>query len=76
MAAIDSVAIVGADSVGRVTALGLTQAEVPVAIGRETVFTPRAITYHWSALEGLSRLGLLEDALALGFAKQDYADLA
>ena len=78
MAAADSVAVVGAGPVGLMAALGLAQAGIPVTvIEREPaiVASPRAITYHWSALEGISRLGLLEEALDIGFAKQDYCFL-
>ncbi|WP_145927430.1 hypothetical protein [Bradyrhizobium neotropicale] len=74
MAAMDSVAIVGADPVELVIASALARAEVLVAIferGREIVSSLRAITYRWSA-----RLGLLEDALALEFTKQGYTYLA
>jgi 3-(3-hydroxy-phenyl)propionate hydroxylase len=78
MAVADSVAVVGAGPVGLIAALGLAQAGVPVTVierGSQIVASPRAITYHWSALEGLSRLGLLEEALGIGFAKQDYSFL-
>ncbi len=34
---------------------------------------PRAIVYHWATLDGLAELGLLDDAVAAGFLKQDYA---
>ena len=40
--------------------------------GKSIIASPRAIVYHWSCLEGLSELGLLEDALQVGFSKQDY----
>lgn len=76
MAVLDSVIVVGAGLVGLLTALGLAQAGVRVTIvqlGQEIVASPRAITYHWSALDGIARLGLLEEALQLGFAKQDYS---
>lgn len=75
MAGIDRVAIVGAGPVGLVTALGLAQAGVPVTVyerGSQIVSSPRAITYHWPALEGLARLGILDEATELGFLKQDY----
>ncbi|WP_198024856.1 FAD-dependent monooxygenase [Bradyrhizobium sp. Cp5.3] len=74
MAATDSVAIVGAEPFGLVTASAIARAGVPVAIferGREIVSSPRAITHRW-----LARPGLLEDALASEFAKQDYTYLA
>ena len=74
----ERVAIVGAGPVGLLSALGLAQAGIPVIVierASEIVASPRAITYHWSVLEGLDRLGLLEEALDVGFAKQDYTYL-
>jgi 3-(3-hydroxy-phenyl)propionate hydroxylase/6-hydroxy-3-succinoylpyridine 3-monooxygenase len=72
------VLVVGGGPVGFVTALGLARAGVAVelieaepAIGD----SPRAAVYHWSVLDGLERLGLLDDALAAGFSKQDYCYL-
>ena len=74
----ERVAIVGAGPVGLLSALGLAQAGIPVIVierESEIVASPRAIVYHWSVLEGLNRLGLLEEALDVGFAKQDYTYL-
>jgi len=74
----ERVAIVGAGPVGLLSALGLAQAGIPVIVierASEIIASPRAITYHWSVLEGLDRLGLLEEALDVGFAKQDYTYL-
>jgi 2-polyprenyl-6-methoxyphenol hydroxylase-like FAD-dependent oxidoreductase len=74
----ERVAVVGAGPVGLLSALGLAQAGIPVIVierASEIVASPRAITYHWSVLEGLDRLGLLEEALDVGFAKQDYSYL-
>ena len=71
----DEVLVVGAGPVGLLGALGLAQAGVKVTlIERESyiVDSPRAAVYHWSVLGGLERLGLLEEARSLGFAKQDY----
>jgi 3-(3-hydroxy-phenyl)propionate hydroxylase len=72
------VLVVGGGPVGFITALGLARAGVEVelieaepAIGD----SPRAAVYHWSVLDGLERLGLLEDARAAGFIKQDYCYL-
>jgi 6-hydroxy-3-succinoylpyridine 3-monooxygenase len=69
------VLIVGAGPVGVLNALGLAQAGLNVtlidaepAIGQ----APRAMVYHWSVLEGIERLGLLEAAKQVGFTKQDY----
>jgi 3-(3-hydroxy-phenyl)propionate hydroxylase len=33
----------------------------------------RGMTYHWAALAGLERLGLLEDAEAAGFLERDWS---
>ena len=74
----ERVAVVGAGPVGLLSALGLAQAGIPVVViehASEIIASPRAIVYHWSVLEGLNRLGLLEEALDVGFAKQDYTYL-
>jgi len=71
----DDVLIVGAGPVGLLNALGLAQAGIRVTlIEREPyiVDSPRAVVYHWSVLEGIERLGLLEEAQTIGFTKQDY----
>lgn len=71
----ENVVVVGGGPIGLVSALGLAQAGVPVTVidrAAGVIASPRAIVYHWSVLEGIERLGLLEDALAVGFAKQDY----
>jgi 3-(3-hydroxy-phenyl)propionate hydroxylase len=71
----EDVLIVGAGPVGLLGALGLAQAGIKVTlIEREPyiVDSPRAAVYHWSLLEGLDRLGLLEEARTIGFPKQDY----
>jgi 2-polyprenyl-6-methoxyphenol hydroxylase-like FAD-dependent oxidoreductase len=74
----DEVLIVGAGPVGLLSALGLAQAGVKVTvIEREPyiVDSPRAVVYHWCVLEGLERLGVLEEARSIGFPKQDYTYL-
>jgi len=70
------VVIVGAGPVGVLNALGLARTGLSVtlldaepAIGQ----APRAMVYHWSVLEGIERLGLLEAAKRVGFTKQDYS---
>lgn len=71
----NEVLIVGAGPVGLLGALGLAQTGIKVTlIEREPyiVDSPRAVVYHWSVLDGLERLGLLQEARALGFPKQDY----
>lgn len=70
------VIVVGAGPTGLMTALGLAQQGVEVTIierAEELQDAPRAIVYHWSTLDGLERLGLLDDARKVGFLKQDYA---
>jgi 3-(3-hydroxy-phenyl)propionate hydroxylase len=67
--------VAGAGPVGILNALGLAQAGVDVTIIERSptvIESPRAIVYHWSVLEGLEGLGVLDEALALGFKKQDY----
>ena len=70
------VVVVGAGPIGVLNALGLAQAGLSVVLldAAESIEPlPRAMVYHWSVLEGLERLGLLDAAKAAGFAKQDYA---
>ena len=70
------VVVVGAGPVGVLNALGLAQAGLSVTLleAAESVLPlPRAMVYHWSVLEGIERLGLLDAAKAAGFTKQDYA---
>lgn len=63
------IVVVGAGVVGLTTALGLAAAGVPVTVVESR---PRArtgsedVTYHWSTLPGLDRLGVLDDALGAG----------
>ncbi|HSV46118.1 MAG TPA: FAD-dependent monooxygenase [Ramlibacter sp.] len=71
----DSVVVVGAGPVGVLTALGLAQAGIQVDLIEAEpaiVDSPRAMVYHWSVLDGLEKLGVLEDAEKVGFRKQDY----
>lgn len=71
----DDVLVVGGGPTGFVTALGLARAGVKVRLIEAEpgiIDSPRAAVYHWSALDGLERLGILEEARAAGFAKQDY----
>lgn len=75
MSLAETVSVVGAGPVGLITALGLAKSGIAVNVlerGKSIIASPRAIVYHWSCLEGLSELGLLEDALQVGFSKQDY----
>jgi 2-polyprenyl-6-methoxyphenol hydroxylase-like FAD-dependent oxidoreductase len=71
----DSVLVAGAGPVGLLTALGLARSGVRVTVLESEpaiVNSPRAIVYHWSVLDGLERLGILEDAKRIGLVKQDY----
>src|SRR5436305_14040533 len=57
------------------TALGLAREGVPVIVLEaedRIIPSPRAIVYHWTVLEGLDRLGILDEAQRRGFCKQDY----
>ncbi|MDP3339306.1 NAD(P)/FAD-dependent oxidoreductase [Frigidibacter sp.] len=70
------VAIIGAGPVGLLCALGLARKGVDsVVIEREpgVVDSPRAIAHHWSTLPGMDELGILDKAIARGFAKNDFA---
>ncbi|WP_066513610.1 FAD-dependent oxidoreductase [Bradyrhizobium macuxiense] len=75
MSSAKAVTIVGAGPVGLLAALGLAKSGIAVNVlerAKGVISSPRAIAYHWSCLEGLSELGLLEEALQVGFSKQDY----
>lgn len=65
-----SVLIVGAGPVGMINALGLARAGVEVTVIERNagiVPEPRAMTYHWTVLAGMQRMGLLDDMVAEGF---------
>jgi len=67
--------VAGGGPVGFLTALGLAQRGMRVTLAEaepQIVNSPRAMVYHWSVLEGLERLGLLDEARERGFTKQDY----
>ncbi len=69
------VVIVGGGPTGCINALGLAQAGVRVTVleaEAQISDSPRAVVYFWSVLDGLERLGLLEEAERIGFRKQDY----
>src|SRR5271167_4211561 len=72
------VIIIGGGPVGFVNALGLAQAGVRVSVIEaepQITNSPRAAVYFWSVLDGLKRLGILEEAEAAGVRKQDYTYL-
>lgn len=76
MAVEQQVVIVGAGPAGLITALGLAQQGIDVTVLERAAGlqeSPRAVTYHWSTLDGIERLGLFDDASKAGFLKQDYA---
>jgi 2-polyprenyl-6-methoxyphenol hydroxylase-like FAD-dependent oxidoreductase len=71
----EDVIIVGGGPIGFINALGLARAGLRVTlIEAETqiINSPRAAVYFWSVLDGLERLGILEEAERIGFRKQDY----
>jgi len=72
------VLVVGGGPSGFVTALGLAQSGVRVQLIEaepRIIDSPRAAVYHWSVLDGLERLGIREEAEAIGFPKQEYGYL-
>lgn len=72
------VLVVGGGPVGFVAALGLARAGVAVELIEaepDIGDSPRAAVYHWSVLDGLERLGILDEAIAAGLTKRDYAYL-
>lgn len=74
----EDVIIIGGGPVGFINALGLAQAGVRVTVieaESQIIKSPRAAVYFWSVLEGLARLGILEEAEAAGVRKQDYTYL-
>jgi len=74
----EDVIIVGGGPVGFINALGLAQAGVRVSVVEaepQIINSPRAAVYFWSVLEGLGRLGVLQEAEAAGVRKQDYTYL-
>jgi len=71
----ERVIVVGGGPTGLLAALGLAQAGVAVTVieaESQIIPSPRAMVYHWSALEFLDRLGLLDEAIRRGFTKTDY----
>jgi 2-polyprenyl-6-methoxyphenol hydroxylase-like FAD-dependent oxidoreductase len=76
MAEEQQVIVAGAGPTGLLNALGLAQQGVVVTVVERASAlqdSPRAMVYHWATLDGLARLGVLDDAVRAGFKKQDYA---
>jgi 2-polyprenyl-6-methoxyphenol hydroxylase-like FAD-dependent oxidoreductase len=74
----EDVIVVGGGPVGMICALGLAQAGVRVTVIEAQagiIDSPRAAVYFWSVLDGLGRLGILQEAKAAGVRKQDYTYL-
>lgn len=72
----NDVTIVGAGPVGLIAALGLAQRGVDVTLldaADDILDEPRGMTYHWAALAGLERLGVLADATRIGYLKDDWS---
>jgi 3-(3-hydroxy-phenyl)propionate hydroxylase/6-hydroxy-3-succinoylpyridine 3-monooxygenase len=70
------VIIVGAGPVGLINAIGLARTGVRVTLCEAlpgVPNSPRAMVYLWPVLEGLDKIGILQDVIAAGFTKQDYA---
>jgi 2-polyprenyl-6-methoxyphenol hydroxylase-like FAD-dependent oxidoreductase len=74
----EDVIVIGGGPVGFINALGLAQAGVRVSVVEaesQIINSPRAAVYFWSVLVGFERLGILEEAKAVGVRKQDYSYL-
>ena len=64
------VVIAGGGPVGLITALGLAKQGVDVVVLERhphVIQEPRAMTYHWAVLDGLAKLGILQDMETEGF---------
>jgi 3-(3-hydroxy-phenyl)propionate hydroxylase/6-hydroxy-3-succinoylpyridine 3-monooxygenase len=69
------VLVVGGGPVGMVTALGLARAGVRVRLIEAQPAlndSPRAAVYHWSVLDGLARIGLIEDVEGIALKSNKY----
>jgi 3-(3-hydroxy-phenyl)propionate hydroxylase len=69
-----NVVVVGAGPTGLVTALGLARSGVQVTVLESEpaiVRSPRALVYHWAVLDGLDRLGILDEMKQTGFTNPE-----
>ena len=69
------VLVVGGGPVGMVTALGLARAGVGVRVIEAQPSlneSPRAAVYHWSVLDGLARMGLIDDIESIALRAERY----
>ena len=69
------VLVVGGGPVGMVTAFGLARAGVSVRLIEAQLSpndSPRAAVYHWSVLDGLARIGLIEDLEDIAVKAEKY----
>lgn len=72
----EHVVIVGGGPAGLITGLGLARAGARITIieaESEISQSPRALVYHYPVLKHLDRLGVLEDCVAQGFVRDDFA---
>jgi len=70
------VIIVGGGPVGLLTALGLGKAGANVTVleaESQPSDSPRALVYHFPVLPHLKRLGVLDDCIAAGLMRQNFA---
>lgn len=73
------VVVVGAGPVGALLTLGLAQRGHRVALieaEAEVSPSPRALVYYWHVLDGLDRLGVLDDMEARGFRNTQFTERA
>jgi 2-polyprenyl-6-methoxyphenol hydroxylase-like FAD-dependent oxidoreductase len=69
------VLVVGGGPVGMVTALGLARVGVTVRLIEAQPClreSPRAAVYHWSVLDGLARIGLIDDIERIALKTERY----
>lgn len=69
-----NVVVVGAGPSGLLCALGLAKAGIEVCVlerGETLNHAPRAMVYHWAVLDGLEKLGVLDEAKDEGFLSHE-----